>query len=79
MSSGGSIENLWDTHDGWLPQEHKHRNNLDDLWRRLIQIWEELDQNEVRRIILNMGCLCQDVIRARDGNTTDNLVPFFTL
>lgn len=62
------IENLWDT-IGRRLREERNLNTLEDVGRRLIEIWEEIDQNDIRSLILSMGRRCQAVISARGGNT----------
>lgn len=63
------IENLWDILGRRLRATPIQPNNLQEVGERLIQIWRELDQNEIRQLILSMDRRCEAVIRGRGGNT----------
>lgn len=63
------IEHLWDKLGRKLQEELNQLDTLADVGRKLVQIWEELDQNEIRSLILSMNRRCQEVIRGRGGNT----------
>lgn len=63
------MENLWDKLGRKLQEVRSQVDTLADVGRKLVQIWEELDQNEIRSLILSMNRRCQEVIRGRGGNT----------
>lgn len=63
------IENLWDTVGGRLQEEHNQLNILVDVGRKFVQIWEEMNQNEIWPLILSMNRHWKNVIDARGINT----------
>lgn len=62
------IEHVWDTLWRQLHAHPNQLNNLEDIERLLIEIWDGLDQNTIRNLILSMTRRCQETIRSRGGN-----------
>jgi transposase len=63
------IENVWDML-GRRVRGHPNRpNNLEELGELLVEIWNGLDQDDIRTLILSMNRRCEAVIRSRGGNT----------
>lgn len=63
------IEHVWDMLGRQLRDHPNRPNNLEAVGRLLIEIWNGLDQNDIRTLILSMNRRCEDVIRNRGGNT----------
>lgn len=63
------IEHLWDILGRRLRDQPNPPNNLQEVGFRLVQIWNDLDQNDIRSLILSMGRRCQSTILSRGGNT----------
>lgn len=63
------IEHVWDMmgrHFRVLPNPP---NDLDGLTVAISEIWNDIEQGDIRRLILSMRRRCEAVIRARGGNT----------
>lgn len=63
------IEQVWDNLNRRLRSSENHPATLNDLGIQLREIWEGLDQNILRSLILSMNRRCRAVINARGGNT----------
>ena len=63
------IEHVGDLIGRRLRSEGPQPQNLIDLSERLIELWNDLDQDLIRTLILSMNRRCGDVIRGRGGNT----------
>jgi hypothetical protein len=63
------IEPVWDMLGRRLRASDPRPNSLAEARNRLVEIWENLDQNDIRAEIESMQRRCQAVIRARGGNT----------
>lgn len=44
-------------------------NNLEQVGRRFVEMWNELEQNGIISLVLSMSHRCQAIIRNRGGNT----------
>lgn len=63
------IEHLWDILGRRLRDRQPPPLSLDDVEQMLIQIWNEIDQDQIRSLISSMQRRCEAVIRSRGGNT----------
>jgi hypothetical protein len=63
------IEHVWDMLGTRSRGSDPRPNSLAEVRNRLVEIWENLDQNDIRAEIESMRRRCQAVIRARGGNT----------
>jgi hypothetical protein len=63
------IEHLWDNMGKQLRAMEYRPNHLNQLREALLDIWRNIDQTDIRNLILSMPERCQAVINARGGNT----------
>lgn len=63
------IEHVWDFIGRRLRSEGRQPQNLQELEERLVELWNGLDQNLIRTLVLSMNQRCREVIRGRGGNT----------
>lgn len=63
------IEHVWDSIGKKLRNHQPLAASLDDVERYVREIWDNIDQNEIRRLFLSMRRRCEAVIRSRGGNT----------
>lgn len=63
------IEHLWDFLGRRIRSLPHYPRNLNELAASLQEIWNQIDQELIRRLIISMPRRCQDVITARGGNT----------
>lgn len=63
------IEHLWDEMDRRLRNQPNQPQNLNELGRELQNIWNNIQQDFIRRLIGSMRRRCQAVIGARGGHT----------
>lgn len=63
------IEPIWDMMDRRLRALPNPPNNLNELSLRLEEVWDAIEQDEIRNEVFSMSRRCQAVIRARGGNT----------
>jgi hypothetical protein len=49
--------------------EERRPNHLNQLTGALLDIWGNVDQNDIRNLILSMSDRCQAVINATEDNT----------
>lgn len=63
------IEHLWDNMGQQVRALQVPPRNLNELSLRLTEIWDQIDQDQIRNLISSMPRRCQAVIRARGGNT----------
>jgi hypothetical protein len=63
------IEHVWDQLDRRV---HKRRNpplTIQELTQALIEEWESIPQESLRRLVRSMPRRCEEVIRIRGGHT----------
>ena len=60
------IELIWDIMSRSIHQHHVAPQTVHDLTDALIQVWEEISQENIRRLIRSMP-RCRDVIQAHGG------------
>lgn len=63
------IEHLWDVVGRQLRDRQPPPASLDDVEQMVIEIWNEIDQDQIRSLISSMNRRCQAVIESRGGNT----------
>ena len=63
------IEHVWDMLDRGIRKRPIAPQTLQQLAEALIEEWERIPQENIRRIIRSMPHRCQAVIRARGGHT----------
>jgi len=63
------IENVWDMIYRRFQKLPNPPNNLNGLTEDIVQIWNNLDQNDIRSVMLSMNNRCRAVIQNRGGNT----------
>ena len=63
------IENLWDMMGRRFRALPNPPANLDELTVAISEIWNDIDQADMRTLILSMRRRCEAVIQARGGNT----------
>jgi transposase len=59
------IEHLWDNMSRSLKTLYPPALTLGDLRNHLTEIWNTIDQNDIRTLISSMGRRCEAVINAR--------------
>lgn len=63
------IEHLWDMLNRQLRNIQPPPASLNEVEQMLVEIWREIDQDQIRRLISSMSRRCEAVIRSRGGNT----------
>lgn len=63
------IEHIWDVLGRQLRKTRPPPMTLGEVQEALIQLWNALDQEEIRRLFLSMRRRCEAVVRSRGGNT----------
>lgn len=63
------IEHVWDMIGRRFRALPNPPNDLDGLTVAISEIWNNIDQGDIRELILSMRRRCEAVIRARGGNT----------
>lgn len=63
------IEHLWDNLSRSVRALLPPPRDLNELSVRLTEMWDDMDQDTIRNLILSMPRRCEAVIRARGGNT----------
>lgn len=63
------IEHVWDMLGRRLRATQPPPPSLEEVGQRLYEIWNDLDQELIRTLILSMESRCREVIRQRGGNT----------
>ena len=63
------IEHLWDIMDQRIRSLPVQPRSVQELINALVQVWQEIDQRVIRRLIRSMPRLCRECIRARGGHT----------
>ena len=63
------IEHLWDIMFRSIQRRQVAPQTVQELSDALVQIWEEIPQDTIRRLIRSMPRRCQACIQARGGHT----------
>lgn len=63
------IEHVWDNMGRQIRALQPPAITLNQLRGKILEIWEGIDQEFIRTLILSMGRRCQSVLNARGGNT----------
>ena len=63
------IEHLWDIMSRTIRQRNVAPQTVQELTAALIQVWEEIPQETIRRLIRSMPRRCRECIQARGGHT----------
>ncbi|KAK7891274.1 hypothetical protein WMY93_023237 [Mugilogobius chulae] len=63
------IEHIWDIMSRSIHQRQVAPQSVQELAEALVQVWEEISQENIRRLIRSMPRRCREVIRARRGHT----------
>jgi len=62
-------KHIWDIMSRSIHQRHVAPQTVQELTDALIQVWEEIPQENIRRLIRSMPRRCREVIQARGGHT----------
>lgn len=62
-------EHIWDSMSRSIHQRHVAPQTVQELTDALIQVWEAIPQENIRRLIRSMPRRCREVIQARGGHT----------
>ena len=63
------IEHIWDILSRSIHRRHVAPQTVQELTDALIQVWEEIPQENICRLIRCMPRRCREVIQARGGHT----------
>ena len=63
------IKHIWAIMSHSIHQRHVAPQTVQELTDALIQVWEEIPQENIRRLIRSMPRRCREVIQARGGHT----------
>ena len=63
------IEHIWDIMSRSMHQRHVAPQTVQELTDALIQVWEEIPQENTRRLIRSMPRRCREVLQAGGGHT----------
>lgn len=63
------IEHIWDIMSRSIHQRHVAPQTVQELTDALIQVWEQIPQENIRRLIRSMPRRCRECIQARGGHT----------
>ena len=63
------IEHLWDVMYRCIRRRQVPPQTVQELTDALIQVWEEIPQDTIRRLIRSMPRCCRECIQARGGHT----------
>lgn len=64
------IEHLWDMLSRRVRRMPHPPENVQNLTNALVQEWQAIPQNYIRRIITSMSRRCQEGVNARGGHTS---------
>ena len=64
------IEHLWDMLSRRVRRRPHPPENVQNLTNALVQEWQAIPQNDIRRIIRSMPRRCQECVNARGGHTS---------
>ena len=63
------IEHLWDIMSRTIRRRHVAPQTVQELTDALIQVWEDIPQETIRRLNRGMPRRCRECIQARGGHT----------
>ncbi|KYB24688.1 Transposable element Tcb1 transposase-like Protein [Tribolium castaneum] len=63
-----SIEHIWNTL-GQRLKEHQPNQDLQHVEAILMELWEQLDPQYIRRLVESIPRRCAEVLRVRGGHT----------
>lgn len=64
------IEHMWDMLSRRVRRRPHPPENVQNLTNALVQEWQAIPQNDIRRIIRSMSRRCQEGVNARGGHTS---------
>ncbi len=64
------IGHVWDMLSRRVRQRLHPPENAQNLTNALVQEWQAIPQNDIRRIIRSMPLRCQECVNARGGHTS---------
>jgi len=68
------IEHIWDIMSRSIHQRHIAPQSVQELTDALFQVWKEIPQENIRRLIRSTPRRCREVIQARGGHTLLSLI-----